>query len=205
MTSSSVTGVLTELPSADGRSGPERGRHPLGRLARHRGAGLPGTGQRGGSRYGRSRSPTARRPRRSASRRAVVAAWPRPASGGPTRSSASAEERSPTWPVSSPRPGCAACESCYVPTTLLGMVDAAIGGKTGINTADGKNLVGAFHPPAGVLADPAVLASCPTARVGQRAGRGHQGRIHRRPGDPGPDRGAIRPRRDEPAARTNAS
>ena len=41
-----------------------------------------------------------------------------------------------------------------VPTTLLGMVDAAVGGKTGINTAEGKNLVGAFHPPAGVLVRP---------------------------------------------------
>ena len=40
-----------------------------------------------------------------------------------------------------------------VPTTLLAMVDAAVGGKTGINTAEGKNLVGAFHPPAGVLCD----------------------------------------------------
>jgi 3-dehydroquinate synthase len=40
-----------------------------------------------------------------------------------------------------------------VPTTLLGMVDAAVGGKTGINTAAGKNLVGAFHPPTGVLVD----------------------------------------------------
>ncbi|MBA2559111.1 MAG: 3-dehydroquinate synthase, partial [Propionibacteriales bacterium] len=40
-----------------------------------------------------------------------------------------------------------------VPTTLLGMVDAAVGGKTGINTAEGKNLVGAFHQPAGVLCD----------------------------------------------------
>ncbi|MBO0831370.1 MAG: 3-dehydroquinate synthase [Actinobacteria bacterium] len=50
-----------------------------------------------------------------------------------------------------------------VPTTLLGMTDAAIGGKTAINTADGKNLVGAFHPPAGVLADTAVLAGLPTA------------------------------------------
>ncbi|MFJ4679856.1 MULTISPECIES: 3-dehydroquinate synthase [unclassified Kitasatospora] len=40
-----------------------------------------------------------------------------------------------------------------VPTTLLGMVDAAVGGKTGINIAEGKNMVGAFHPPAGVLAD----------------------------------------------------
>jgi 3-dehydroquinate synthase len=48
-----------------------------------------------------------------------------------------------------------------VPTTLLGMTDAAVGGKTAINTADGKNLVGAFHPPAGVLADLSALASLP--------------------------------------------
>ncbi|MCY7326703.1 MAG: 3-dehydroquinate synthase [Microbacteriaceae bacterium] len=44
-----------------------------------------------------------------------------------------------------------------VPTTLLGMVDAAIGGKTGINTAEGKNLVGAFYAPAGVVIDLDVL------------------------------------------------
>jgi 3-dehydroquinate synthase len=50
-----------------------------------------------------------------------------------------------------------------VPTTLLGMTDAAVGGKTAINTSDGKNLVGAFHPPAGVLADTSVLASLPPA------------------------------------------
>ena len=48
-----------------------------------------------------------------------------------------------------------------VPTTLLGMVDAAVGGKTGINTAEGKNLVGAFHPPAGVLCDLAALETLP--------------------------------------------
>jgi len=44
-----------------------------------------------------------------------------------------------------------------VPTTLLGMVDAAVGGKTAIDIAAGKNLVGAFHPPVGVLADLASL------------------------------------------------
>jgi 3-dehydroquinate synthase len=49
----------------------------------------------------------------------------------------------------------------HVPTTLLGMVDAAIGGKTGINTAAGKNLVGAFHPPVGVLVDLDMLVSLP--------------------------------------------
>ncbi|MFJ4378609.1 3-dehydroquinate synthase [Streptomyces albidoflavus] len=48
-----------------------------------------------------------------------------------------------------------------VPTTVLAMVDAAVGGKTGINTAEGKNLVGAFHPPAGVLCDLAALESLP--------------------------------------------
>ncbi|MFC3501905.1 3-dehydroquinate synthase [Micromonospora krabiensis] len=50
-----------------------------------------------------------------------------------------------------------------VATSLLGMVDAAVGGKTGINTDAGKNLVGAFHPPAGVLADLATLDSLPSS------------------------------------------
>jgi 3-dehydroquinate synthase len=48
-----------------------------------------------------------------------------------------------------------------VPTSLLGMVDAAVGGKTGVNTAAGKNLVGAFHPPAGVLCDLDTLHTLP--------------------------------------------
>jgi len=49
----------------------------------------------------------------------------------------------------------------HVPTTLLGMVDAAVGGKSGINTAQGKNLVGVFHEPAGVVCDLAALATLP--------------------------------------------
>lgn len=48
-----------------------------------------------------------------------------------------------------------------VPTTLLAMVDAAVGGKTGINTAAGKNLVGAFHEPVCVVCDLSVLADLP--------------------------------------------
>jgi 3-dehydroquinate synthase len=48
-----------------------------------------------------------------------------------------------------------------IPTTLAGMVDAAVGGKTGINTDRGKNLVGAFHPPAGVLCDLNALETLP--------------------------------------------
>jgi 3-dehydroquinate synthase len=49
----------------------------------------------------------------------------------------------------------------HVPTTLLGMVDAAVGGKTGVNTNEGKNLVGAFYPPAGVLCDLETLVTLP--------------------------------------------
>ncbi len=48
-----------------------------------------------------------------------------------------------------------------VPTTLLAMVDSAIGGKTGVNLPEGKNLVGAFHQPRAVFVNPAVLASLP--------------------------------------------
>ena len=48
-----------------------------------------------------------------------------------------------------------------VPTTLTGQVDAALGGKTGINTVDGKNLAGAFHFPESVVIDPGVLATLP--------------------------------------------
>ena len=51
----------------------------------------------------------------------------------------------------------------HVPTTLLGMVDAAVGGKTGINTDAGKNLVGSFHEPAGVVCDLDLLGSLPRA------------------------------------------
>src|SRR3954465_499118 len=49
----------------------------------------------------------------------------------------------------------------HMPTTLLAMVDAAVGGKTGMNTGEGKNLVGAFHAPAGVICDLATLESLP--------------------------------------------
>lgn len=52
-----------------------------------------------------------------------------------------------------------------IPTTVLGMVDAAVGGKTGINTAEGKNLVGAFYAPTAVVADLELLGSLPKNEI----------------------------------------
>ena len=53
------------------------------------------------------------------------------------------------------------CGIVQVPTSLLAMVDSSVGGKTGINTAAGKNMVGAFHQPSLVLVDPACLDTLP--------------------------------------------
>lgn len=60
------------------------------------------------------------------------------------------------------------CGYIQVPTSLLAQVDASVGGKTAINTAEGKNLVGAFHQPAAVLIDPSTLDTLPERQL--RAG-----------------------------------
>lgn len=69
----------------------------------------------------------------------------------------------------------------HVATTLLGMVDAAIGGKTGVNTAAGKNLIGAFWQPSGVVCDLDALATLSPREL--RCGRGEMAKYHFLTGD----------------------
>ena len=64
----------------------------------------------------------------------------------------------------------------HVATTLLGMVDAAIGGKTGVNIPEGKNLVGAFWQPSGVICDLDALETLPEREV--RCGHGEMAKYH---------------------------
>ena len=69
----------------------------------------------------------------------------------------------------------------HVATTLLGMIDAAIGGKTGVNIPEGKNLVGAFWQPCGVICDTAVLETLPPREY--RSGLGEMAKYHFLTGD----------------------
>jgi len=69
----------------------------------------------------------------------------------------------------------------HVSTTLVGMVDAAIGGKTGVNIAAGKNLVGAFWQPSGVICDTDHLRTLPQREV--RCGHGEMAKYHFLTGD----------------------
>lgn len=69
----------------------------------------------------------------------------------------------------------------HVSTTLVGMVDAAIGGKTGVNIPEGKNLVGAFWQPRGVVCDTTTLATLPERE--RRCGYGEMAKYHFLTGD----------------------
>ncbi len=69
----------------------------------------------------------------------------------------------------------------HVSTSLLGMIDAAIGGKTGVNIAEGKNLVGAFWQPSGVICDLDALVSLPDREM--RCGLGEMAKYHFLTGD----------------------
>ena len=84
--------------------------------------------------------------------------WPRRSSAA-ISSSRSVAASWGTWPASRP-PSAAASITCSS-TTLLAQVDSSVGGKTGINAAHGKNLVGAFHQPVLVIADTALLDTLP--------------------------------------------
>jgi len=60
---------------------------------------------------------------------------------------------------------CRGIPSVTIPTSLMGMVDASLGGKTGVNVPQGKNMVGAIHQPKYVLIDPEVLSSLPASEL----------------------------------------
>ncbi|MDH3755801.1 MAG: 3-dehydroquinate synthase [Acidimicrobiia bacterium] len=71
--------------------------------------------------------------------------------------------------------------SAYVATTLLGQIDAAVGGKTGVNLPEGKNLVGAYWQPTGVICDTDHLATLPERE--RRSGLGEMAKCHFLDGD----------------------
>ena len=154
-----------------------RGRHPARasatarRRARRPRSTAPASRTRRSS-WAKARTPSRSRPSRSSaasSRSGVCCAA--------TSSSRSAAESSATPPASRPRSTTAASTSCRCPTTLLAMVDAAIGGKTGVNLPEGKNLVGAFHQPLAVFADPTRARDAARPRVPLRARRDRQVRV----------------------------
>ena len=72
------------------------------------------------------------------------------------------------WADSSPQSSCAEFRHVQVPTTFLAQVDSSVGGKTGVNLPEGKNLVGSFHHPLAVFADIDVLGTLPDREL--RAG-----------------------------------
>ena len=112
-------------------------------------------------RAARCRCPTARRPRRPRWPRSAGSPSARRASPAPTRWSRSGGGSTTDLGGFVAATWLRGVRVVHLPTTLLAMVDAAVGGKTGINTGAGKNLVGSFHEPAGVLCDLALLDTLP--------------------------------------------
>ena len=129
----------------------------------------------------------------------------RPACAATTRWSRSAAASSPTWPDSRPRSSCAASPGTPCRRRRPAMADAAIGGKTGVNHRLGKNLLGAFHPPA---RDPRSIRrpwrrcrSATTAPASSRPTRPPGSPTRRSPRGPRPRSPAILARDERAAAR----
>ena len=89
----------------------------------------------------------------------------RSASTAAARSLRSAAARPPTWRGSPAATYLRGVAWAPVPSTLVGQVDAAIGGKTGVDLPGGKNLVGAFHWPARAVVDPELLGTLPPSEL----------------------------------------
>ena len=140
----------------------------------------------------RSSCPRARRPRRCRCTRRCCISSPRRRPTGTTRWSRWEAERWGVSPASSPRHTCAACRSSKCRPRWLSQVDAAIGGKSGVNLPEGKNLVGTFSQPRLVIADVDTLAYLVRARVplGTRGG----GEVRSHAGPRAPRHAGARPR-----------
>ena len=170
------------------------------RPSRRAGGAAPGAGRSSSASPapGRRSASGSRRPARPRPRRRHVAAprgrggqarlssRPRPGAGRASRSSAASRSwrsvaaRWATPPGSSPRSYLRGISIIQVPTTLVAQIDSAIGGKTGVDLPEGKNLVGAFHQPAAIVIDVAFLDT-PRAPAAGRSRRGRQdGRARRR-------------------------
>ena len=143
----------------------------------------------------RCSSPRCRTPSRASASRSRPSAGRssgRRTSRAPTRSSASAAARSPTSPASSRPRGCAAWRSCRCRRPCSAWSTRPSAARPGINTAEGKNLVGAFWPPRAVVCDLDLLDGLSPQRAHRRIRRGRQGRLHLGARDPRPHRGRSR-------------
>ena len=170
-------------PRHPGRAGRPRSRPGSGgpRSSPSRAIGVTRRSRRG--RTGCSPWPTARRPRRWRTVESLCRDWATWGLTRPTSSSPWAAAWSPTPPASPPPSYHRGVAVVHVPTTLLGMIDAAIGGKTGVNLPEGKNLVGAFWQPHGVLCDLDTLDTLPPREC--RSGLGELAKYRFLPGGDG--------------------
>ena len=155
------------------------------------------SGWSAGSTRGRARAGPDRRARRRGGqdrrggRRAAGRCWARPASPAPTPSSGSAAGRPPTWPASSPRPGCAGCGWSPCRPRCSAWSTPRSAARPGSTPPRARTWSAASTSRSGCSATSTCWRSLPAADLRRRAGRGGQVRLHRRPRDPRP--GRVRP------------